>query len=66
RPAPSDSHKLTHFETEVVRLSLENLLSFPWIKDGVRAGTLDLRGFRFDVSTGVLGLLEDDKFVSVE
>lgn len=67
RPAPPNApNKLAHYETEVVRLTLENLLSFPWIDDAVKAGTLDLRGFRFDVSTGALGLLEQDKFVSVE
>ncbi len=67
RPAPPNApNKLTHYETEVVRLTLENLRSFPWIDDAVKAGTLDLQGFRFDVRTGVLGVLEGDKFVSVE
>ena len=58
--------KLTHYETEVVRITLENLMTFPWIRDAVKGGTLDLHGFRFDVSTGVLGLLEGERFVSVE
>ena len=67
RPAPPESvDKLTHYEIEVVRLTLENLLSFPWINDAVKSGVLGLHGFRFDVSTGVLGLLEGDHFVSVE
>jgi carbonic anhydrase len=67
RPAPPSSvDKQTHYETEVVRITLENLLSFPWINDAVKSGTLELHGFRFDVSTGVLGLLEEDHFVSVE
>jgi carbonic anhydrase len=67
RPTPPESvNKLTHYEIEVVRLTLENLLSFPWINDAVKSGVLGLHGFRFDVSTGVLGLLEGDHFVSVE
>jgi len=67
RPTPATvTNKLAHYEKEVVRLTLENLLSFPWISDAVKSGALGLHGFRFDVSTGVLGLLEGDKFVSVE
>ncbi len=65
-PPPAHCDKLTHYETEVVRITLENLRTFPWINDAVKEGTLDLHGFRFDVSTGVLGLLEEDRFVSVE
>ncbi len=67
RPPPAANvDKLTHYETEVVRITLENLMTFPWIRDAVKGGTLDLHGFRFDVSTGVLGLLEGERFVSVE
>lgn len=63
---PASADKLTHYETEAVRLTLENLLTFPWIKDSVKTGALELHGFRFDVSTGVLGLLEGDRFAAVE
>jgi carbonic anhydrase len=52
-------------EMDVVRLSLTNLLTFPWIGDGVAAGRLVLQGFRFDISTGVLMRLIDDIFVPV-
>ncbi|MGE5148021.1 MAG: carbonic anhydrase, partial [Candidatus Eiseniibacteriota bacterium] len=48
---------LTHCETEVVRLTLANLTTFPWIKDAVAAGKLVLHGYRFDIHTGVLGRL---------
>ena len=41
-------------ENEVVRLSLDNLATFPWIADAIAAGTLSLHGFRFDIHTGVL------------
>ncbi|HCX14967.1 MAG TPA: carbonic anhydrase [Rhodospirillaceae bacterium] len=63
---PKNVEKLTYYETEVVRITLENLLTFPWIRDAVMAGDLNLNGFRFDVSNGTLSLLEGDQFVVVE
>lgn len=44
-------------EQESVRLSLENLLSFPWITERVDAGSLRLSGTMFDIRSGVLTLL---------
>lgn len=57
---------LDHCETEVVRLSLANLATFPWIAEAVAAGRLELHGFRFAIRTGVLERLERDRFVPVE
>lgn len=57
---------LTHCENGVVRLSLANLRTYPWIEEAVDAGRLELAGFRFDIRTGVLLKLEDDHFVAVE
>ena len=57
---------LTHCEHEVVRLSLANLMTFPWIADAVAAGTLELGGFRFGIATGVLTRLEGETFMPVE
>lgn len=56
---------LTHYEVEVVRLSLANLLTFPWIAEAVAAGRLGLYGFRFDIHTGVLSRLEQHGFAPV-
>ena len=56
---------LTHCETEVVRLTLANLLTFPWIGNAVAAGRLALHGYRFDIHTGVLGRLDAKGFVTV-
>ncbi len=47
-------------EHEAVRLSLDNLLTFPWIKDAVDAGHLTLHGCFFDIRSGVLERLGDD------
>ena len=41
-------------EQEAIALSLENLRSFPWIKERVAAGTLMLHGWYFDMDAGEL------------
>lgn len=56
---------LHHCEAEVVRLSLANLATFPWIAEAVAAGTLKLEGFRFDIHSGELSRLQEDRFVPV-
>jgi carbonic anhydrase len=56
---------LFHCEKEVVRLSLANLLTFPWIAQAVAAGRLELSGFRFGIRSGELMRLEGDRFVTV-
>ena len=52
-------------ETEVLRLSLANLVTFPWIADAVKAGRLQLQGFHFGIQSGVLAKLDGDKLVPV-
>jgi carbonic anhydrase len=65
RVAAHDAHHHDEFEKEVVKLSLENLRTFPWIAERVAAGTLELAGFRFDIHTGVLMRLVDGGFEAV-
>ena len=66
-PGPSwTDDPLSHYEQEVVRLSLANLATFPWIAQAVAAGWLSLHGFRFDIHTGALTRLQGDRFVIVE
>jgi carbonic anhydrase len=50
----------TACEHESVRLTLANLMTFPWIRDRVRAGTLALHGAFFDIRTGRLERLGPD------
>lgn len=57
--------RLARAEEEVVRLSLSNLTSFPWIAEAVAAGRLSLAGFRFDIRDGVLSRLDGDRFAPV-
>jgi carbonic anhydrase len=46
-------------ERETVKLSLDNLMTFPWIGRRVAAGTLRLHGAHFDIRSGELSLLGD-------
>jgi carbonic anhydrase len=41
-------------EQDAVRISLENLLSFPWVAERVRNGDLQLHGWYFDMDGGEL------------
>jgi carbonic anhydrase len=47
-------------ERESVRLSLENLMTFPWVREPVAAGHLALHGCFFDIRSGILERLGDD------
>jgi carbonic anhydrase len=57
---------LDRCEMEAVRLTLANLLTFPWIAERVARGDLELHGFRFGVRTGVLTRLTGEEFAPVE
>ncbi|MFO1090717.1 MAG: carbonic anhydrase [Hyphomicrobiales bacterium] len=41
-------------ETSVVRISMSNLMTFPWIGKAVTAGLLAVEGYRFDIRSGEL------------
>ena len=50
----------TEGEHEAVRISLRNLMTFPWVQEAVEAGRLTLHGGHFGVATGRLMLLGED------
>jgi carbonic anhydrase len=50
----------TFCEHESVRLSLRNLMTFPWIRSAVEAEKLRLHGCFFGISSGVLERLGPD------
>jgi carbonic anhydrase len=54
--AISDKQLACEFET--VKLSLDNLRTFPWVAERVDAGRLRLRGAHFDIRSGVLILAD--------
>ena len=47
-------------EHELVRLSLENLMTFPWVTTEINAGRLKLHGCFFDIRSGILERLGGD------
>jgi carbonic anhydrase len=47
-------------EQSAVRLSLDNLLTFPWVAERVRQGRLKLHGWYYDLQSGRITRLEDD------
>lgn len=47
-------------EEASILVSLENLLTFPWIKERIQQGALMLHGWYFDIETG--GLMAYDPF----
>ena len=56
----SPEHRQDICEHESVRLSLDNLMTFPWIASAVGAGNLKLHACFFDVRSGVLERLGTD------
>ncbi len=58
--------RLDEIEAAVVRLSLANLMTFPWVAEAVAAGRLSLHGFRFDIHTGALWRVDADGVSPVE
>jgi carbonic anhydrase len=57
--APAE-HRQDICEHDSVRLSLTNLMTFPWIASAVSAGTLKLHGCFFDIRSGILERLGGD------
>ena len=47
-------------EHEIIKLSLENLMGFPWIAEAVASGKLALHGAWFSIYTGTLSVLQAD------
>ncbi len=62
----AEEGRLARIEAEVVRLSLANLMTVPWIAGPVTAGRLALQGYLFDVHTGVLASVSKQALAPVE
>jgi carbonic anhydrase len=58
----------TAMERDCVRLSLDNLMTFPFVAERVNAGALTLSGARFGIADGKLEILDraSGAFVTVE
>ena len=55
-----EDEKQTAGEHAVVRLSLDNLRTFPWIAEREQAGELELVGLHFGIADGVLRRMQTD------
>ncbi len=53
-PDATAAQQLSACEEESILVSLENLLTFPWLKARVDSGDLTLHGWYFDIGTGEL------------
>ena len=54
RPEDGSEPDLSRVEQAMVRVSIGNLMTFPWITQAVAEGRLQVQGFVFDIHTGVL------------
>jgi len=53
-PEADFSEQCRRCESESIKISMENLLSFPWIKKRVDVGELSVHGLYFDIESGEL------------
>jgi carbonic anhydrase len=65
RAESSPRGSLDLYEHGVVRLSLGNLMTFPWIQTAVAGRRIQLHGYRFDIRNGTLAILKGNRFVNV-
>ena len=61
-----ENSRLAAIEAAVVRLSLANLMTFPWIADLAAKGRLAVEGFLFDIHTGALARVLPDSAEMVD
>jgi len=50
----NDARNLREIEQAAIRISLRNLMTFPWIRERVEHGELNLHGWYFDLDGGEL------------
>ena len=54
RPSGGGEPEMSEVEAAMVRVSMANLMTFPWIVEAQAEGRLSVQGFVFDIHTGVL------------
>ena len=54
-----DRKAFLEMELEGVRLSLRNLMGFPWVRERVEGGRLKLHGAYFAIADGILHVLDE-------
>ena len=61
----SDEEKILLLEKKGIAISLENLLTFPFVEQAIENGSLSIHGLWHDIEHGVLFALEDGSFKPV-
>jgi len=64
-PPDGEGDYLTRLEQASITKSLENLLTFPYVAEAVRSGTLFLHGSYFDVATGQVFVRDRTGYVDI-
>jgi carbonic anhydrase len=58
--AGTEEERQLRCEHELIKISLANLMTFPWVDARVASGKLKLHGAWFDIQDGVLMILQPD------
>jgi carbonic anhydrase len=53
------SERQTALERVSIRNSIANLKTFPFVRNGIETGALDVHGAWFDISTGELWVMDE-------
>lgn len=53
--------KCSHTEKNTIKWSLENLKKYPSVEKALKAGTLQVHGWRYDIETGAVEAWSDEK-----
>ncbi|MAU40944.1 MAG: carbonic anhydrase [Kordiimonas sp.] len=63
----SEERRVRELELEGVRVSLDNLMTFDWVRDRVNTGDLSIHGWFFDIEAGEVLALDQktDQFASL-
>lgn len=64
---PTAAERQNCCEKEVIKVSIANLMTFPWIAERVASGALNVHGAWFAIHSGILKIMQpDESFVDAE
>lgn len=65
RPNPGDGQDLRNVEQAALRISLNNLKTYPWVREKIDQGKLDTRGWWFELEAGKLWEVKPDSDTAI-
>ncbi|MDB5490670.1 MAG: carbonic anhydrase family protein [Micavibrio sp.] len=64
---PTEEERQSCCEQEVIKVSIANIMTFPWVAERVATGALNVHGAWFAIHSGILMILQPDgRFVDAE